>query len=135
MGYRSVPTNVYDTALCMYEVLRAGGFTHGGLNFDAKTRRGSNTSEDIFLSYIAGMDAFALGLRIADKMLRDGRIGDFVKRRYQSYESGIGARIKAGSATMAELEQYALAMGEVTTNQSGRQEYLEHVMNEIMFGL
>ena len=54
------PTNVYDTALCMYEVLKAGGFTKGGLNFDSKTRRGSNTNEDIFLAFIAGMDAFAL---------------------------------------------------------------------------
>ncbi|MBQ9801526.1 MAG: xylose isomerase [Clostridia bacterium] len=127
------PTNVYDTALCMYEVLRAGGFTHGGLNFDAKTRRGSNSPEDIFLSYIAGMDAYALGLRVADKMMRDGRLNDFVKARYASYESGIGKKIADGTATMAELEAYALAMGDVSTNQSGRQEYLEHVLNELMF--
>ena len=128
------PTNVYDTTLCMLEVLRAGGFTKGGLNFDAKARRGSNTAEDIFLSYIAGMDAFALGLRVADKLIRDGRIDEFVKNRYASYESGIGKRIVDGEATMFELEQYALAMGEVTTNTSGRQEYLESVINEIMFG-
>ena len=62
------PTNVYETAMCMYEVLKAGGFTNGGLNFDAKARRASMTQEDIFLSYIAGMDAFALGLLIADKL-------------------------------------------------------------------
>lgn len=49
------PTNVYDALLCMVEVLRAGGFINGGLNFDAKTRRASMTAEDIFLSYIAGM--------------------------------------------------------------------------------
>ena len=127
------PTNVYDTALCMYEVLRAGGFTHGGLNFDAKTRRGSNTPEDIFLAYIAGMDAYALGLRIADKMMREGRLQDFVVARYQSYDTGIGKKIKEGTATLQELEAYALAMGDVTTNQSGRQEYLEHVLNELMF--
>ncbi len=127
------PTNVYETALCMYEVLKAGGFTKGGLNFDAKTRRGSNTAEDIFLAYIAGMDAFALGLRIADKMIRDGRIDQFVAERYASYESGIGKKIVDGTATMAELEAYALAMGDVTTNISGKQEYLENVMNAIMF--
>ena len=127
------PTNVYDTALCMYEVLKAGGFTKGGLNFDAKTRRGSNTPEDIFLAYIAGMDAFALGLRIADKMITDGRIDKFVAQRYASYQSGIGKKIVDGTATMAELETYALNMGDVTTNMSGKQEYLESVMNSIMF--
>ena len=129
------PTNIYDTTLCMYEVIKAGGFTKGGLNFDAKTRRGSNTPEDIFLAYIAGMDAFALGLRLADKLISDGRIDKFVADRYASYNSGIGKKIVDGTATMAELEQYALSMGDVTTNTSGRQEYLEHVMNEIMFGL
>lgn len=129
------PTNVYETALCMYEVLRAGGFTKGGLNFDAKTRRGSNTPEDIFLAYIAGMDAFALGLRIADKMIRDGRIDTFVANRYASYNSGIGKRIVDGSVSMQELEAYALSMGDVTTNISGKQERLESIMNEIMFAL
>ena len=127
------PTNVYDTAFCMYEVIKAGGFTTGGLNFDAKTRRGSNTAEDIFLAYIAGMDAFALGLRVADKMIRDGRIDGFVKERYASYESGIGKKIVDGSATIEELEKYALEMGDVTTNISGKQEYLENIVNSIMF--
>ncbi len=127
------PTNVYETALCMYEVLKAGGFTKGGLNFDAKTRRGSNTDEDIFLAYIAGMDAFALGLRIADKMIRDGRIDKFVDDRYASYKTGIGKKIVDGTVTMAELEAYALEMGDVTTNISGKQEYLEGVLNALMF--
>ena len=127
------PTNVYETALCMYEVIKAGGFTKGGLNFDAKTRRGSYTSEDIFLAYIAGMDAFALGLKIADKMIRDGRIDKFVDDRYASYQTGIGKKIVDGTATMAELEAYALEMGDVTTNISGKQEYLENIMNAIMF--
>ena len=127
------PTNVYECALCMYEVLKAGGFTKGGLNFDAKTRRGSYTSEDVFVAYIAGMDAFALGLCIADRIIRDGRIDAFLAARYASWQTGIGKRITEGAATMAELEQYALAMGDVRTNQSGRQEYLENVINEIMF--
>ncbi|MBQ8310334.1 MAG: xylose isomerase [Clostridia bacterium] len=129
------PTNVYETAMCMYEVLRAGGFTKGGLNFDAKTRRGSNTPEDIFLSYIAGMDAFALGLRMADRIIRDGRIDAFITDRYASYRTGIGKKIVDGSATMEGLEAYALAMGDVTTNTSGKQEYLENVLNGILFGM
>ena len=128
------PTNVYDTALCMYEVLKAGGFKNGGLNFDAKTRRGSFTHEDIFLSFIAGMDAFALGLKIADKMIKDGRIDSFTQERYKSYKTGIGAKILSGEATMKELEEYSLAAGDVKNTVSGRQEYLEAVMNQIMFG-
>ncbi len=127
------PTNVYDTTFCMLEVLKAGGFTNGGLNFDAKTRRASNTPEDIFLSYIAGMDAFALGLRVADKIITDGRLDKFVAERYASYSSGIGKKITDGEATMEELEAYALEMGDVTTNTSGRQEYLEALVNSLMF--
>ena len=127
------PTNVYDTTLCMYEVIKAGGFTKGGLNFDAKVRRGSNTPEDIFLGYIAGMDAFALGYKLATKLVEDGRLDAFVKERYSSYESGIGKKIKDGTATLMELEAHALALGDVTDNISGRQEYLESVMNSVMF--
>ena len=118
----------------MYEVLKAGGFTNGGLNFDSKARRGSYTPEDIFYSYIAGMDTFALGLRIAVKMIEDGRIDKFVEDRYASWNEGIGADIISGKATMADLEKYALEKGEVTDSlSSGRQELLESVMNQIMF--
>lgn len=130
------PTNIYDAALCMYEVLKAGGFTNGGLNFDSKARRGSFTPEDIFLSYIAGMDTFALGLRIAVKMIEDGRIDKFVSDRYASWQTGIGKDIIDGNVTMADLEKYALEKGEVTDSlSSGRQEMLESVVNNIMFNL
>ena len=130
------PTNAYDAALCMYEVLKAGGFTNGGLNFDAKARRGSFTPEDIFLSYIAGMDTFALGLKIAAKMIEDGRIDKFVEERYASWSTGIGKDIIDGKATLADLEKYALEKGEVADSLgSGRQEYLESVLNQIMFNI
>ena len=130
------PTNVYDAAMCMYEVLKAGGFTNGGLNFDSKARRGSFTPEDIFLSYIAGMDTFALGLRIAVKMIEDGRIDKFVADRYASWQTGIGKDIIDGNVSMADLEKYALEKGEVTDSlSSGRQEMLESVVNNIMFNL
>ncbi len=130
------PTNVYETALCMYEVIKAGGFVNGGLNFDAKARRGSYTKEDIFMSYIAGMDAFALGLKIAYKLIEDGRLDKFVDDRYASWSEGIGKDIIEGKATMADLEKYALEKGEVTDSlSSGRQEMLESILNNIMFGL
>jgi len=127
------PTNVYDTTLCMLEVIRAGGFTNGGLNFDAKARRGSNTWEDIALAYIAGMDAYALGLRKAAEIIEDGRIDGFVAERYASYNEGIGKKIADRAVTIEELEAYAMEMGDVKTNISGKQEYLENVMNAIMF--
>lgn len=127
------PTNVYETALCMLEVIRAGGFTNGGLNFDAKARRGSYTWDDIAYSYIAGMDSFALGFRLAVKMIEDGRLDEFVANRYASYNEGIGKKIADKTATIEELDAYAKAMGDVTTNTSGRQEYLENIMNNIMF--
>ncbi len=126
------PTNVYEAASCMYEVLQAGGFTNGGLNFDAKVRRGSNTYEDIMLAYIAGMDAFALGLRIAAKLIQDARIEQFVQARYASYQSGIGAKILANEVSLEELETYALSLGEIIP-ASGKQEYLESIVNAIMF--
>lgn len=127
------PTNVYDATLCMYEVLKAGGFTHGGLNFDAKVRRASYQNDDLFLAYISGMDAMALGLINAVKLMEDGRIEKFVEERYASWTEGIGAQIVAGGVTMEELERYALSLPAVT-NESGRQEYLESVMNQVLFG-
>lgn len=130
------PTNVYETTMCMYEVLKAGGFTNGGLNFDAKARRGSFTPEDIFYSYIAGMDAFALGLRAAVKLIEDGRIESFITDRYSSWSSGIGKDIIDGNVTMADLEKYALEKGEVTDSlSSGRQELLESIVNNVLFNI
>lgn len=127
------PTNVYETTACMYEVVKAGGFTNGGLNFDAKARRQSNTFEDIILSYIAGMDSFALGLIKAREIIDDGRIDEFKKERYSSYQSGIGKRIVEGKETLESLAEYAADLTDVKA-QSGRQEYLENVLNDILFG-
>ena len=118
----------------MLEVIKADGFTNGGLNFDAKVRRGSYTPEDIAYAYISGMDSFALGYKTALKIIEDGRINDFVEARYSSYKSGIGADIVSGKATIEQLEQFALERGDVADCvSSGRQEYLESILNSIMF--
>ena len=127
------PTDYYETTFCMLEVLRAGGFTNGGLNFDAKTRRGSNTPEDIAYAYIAGMDAYAFGLRAAVKIIEDGKLDKFVADRYASYNTGIGKKIADKTATIEDLSEYALAMGDIKTNTSGRQEYLETIVNRLLF--
>lgn len=126
------PCNVYEAVLCMYEVLRAGGLT-GGFNFDAKTRRPSYTYEDMFHAYILGMDTFALGLLKAQKLIEDGRIDSFVAQRYESFGRGIGKKIVDGKATLTELAQYAEQMGAPALPSSGRQEYLESVLNSVLF--
>ncbi len=126
------PTDVYSATLCMLEVIRAGGFTNGGLNFDAKVRRGSFTFEDIVYAYISGMDTFALGLIKAYEIVCDGRLDEFVKNRYSSYESGVGKEITDGKATLESLESYILE-NDRPIMESGRQEYLETLINNILF--
>ena len=128
------PFDIYETTMCMYEVLKAGGLT-GGFNFDAKNRRPSYTPEDMFSAYILGMDAFALGLLKAAKIIEDGRIEGFIQDRYASYKTGIGAKIVAGETTLEELAAYADEMGAPALPGSGRQEYLESVVNSVLFGL
>lgn len=125
------PTDIYQTTEVMLEVLRMGGFTTGGLNFDAKRRRESHQPEDLFHAHIGGMDAFARGLKIAAAIIEDGRIDEFVKQRYASFDSGIGAKIESGAADLDSLTQYALANGEPQI-PSGRQEMLENLVNEFI---
>ena len=126
------PVNAYDTTCAMYEVLKAGGL-RGGLNFDSKNRRPSNTPEDMFYAFIAGMDTFALGLIKAAEIIEDGRIDTFVEERYASYESGIGKKIREGSVTLEDCAAYAADMKKPENPGSGRQEYLEGIVNNIMF--
>ncbi|MGN0634861.1 MAG: xylose isomerase [Acutalibacteraceae bacterium] len=126
------PCNVYETTACMYEVLKAGGMKHGGFNFDAKTRRPSYTFEDMFHAYILGMDAFALGLINAARIIEDGRVDNFVKARYASYAEGIGAKIRSGETTLEELSAYAEQLGAPEMPGSGRQEYLQSILNQLM---
>jgi xylose isomerase len=85
---------------------------------------------DLFYAHIGGMDAFARGLKIAAAIRKDGRLGGFVKNRYRSWDSGIGKDIERGKVGFAELEEYAFRLGDVTTNESGRQEFLENLINE-----
>lgn len=123
------PTNVYETTLAMYEILLAGGLDKGGLNFDSKVRRASFEESDLFYAYIAGMDAFARGLKVAARLIEDKVFEDFKERRYASYKEGLGKDIIDGKVGFKELEAYALENG-VTPNVSGRQELLESILNQ-----
>jgi xylose isomerase len=114
----------------MLAVLKMGGFTTGGLNFDAHRRRESFQIDDMFLSHIAGMDAFARGLKIASAIRKDGLIDKFVSERYSSWDSGIGASIEAGKESFESLEKLALSQADpIATLKSGRQELLESIFN------
>lgn len=122
-------TDLYDTVLAMYTILRGGGFKTGGLNFDAKLRRQSIDPVDLFYGHIGGMDAFARGLKVAAKMIRDGKFEKFVKNRYSGWDKAFGKKIESGKATFAQLEKYTFQNGEPAI-QSGRQEMLEIILNE-----
>ncbi len=124
------PTDIYLTTQCMLPILKMGGFSTGGVNFDAKVRRESFTPEDLFYAHIGGMDAFARGLKIAAAIRADGRLGDFVKDRYSSWDEGVGADVEAGKMNFAKLEKYIMKKGEAAKNASGRQEFLENLINE-----
>lgn len=127
------PFDVYSATFAMLEVIKSKGLT-GGFNFDAKTRRPSNTIEDMFEAYILGMDTFALGLINASKIIEDGRIEEFIKQKYSSFEEGIGVRIRDNAVTLEDLANYAKDKKVCTNPGSGKQEYLEAIVNQIMFG-
>jgi xylose isomerase len=123
------PTDYYLTTQCMLVILGQNGLAPGGVNFDAKVRRESFDPIDLFHAHIGGMDAFAVGLKIAAQIRKDGVLQDFVKQRYGSWDTGIGEKIEKAQAKFEELETYMLEKGDVTPNASGRQEMLENIVN------
>ena len=125
------PTDLYATTLAMYEILKNGGLGRGGLNFDAKVRRGSFEPEDLFHAHIAGMDAFAVGLKVAHKLLEDKVLENILDSRYQSYQEGIGLDIVQGKTDFHQLEKHALGLTEIT-HQSGRTEQIKATINQYL---
>jgi len=128
------PTNLYDAITTMYEIIRGGGLKSGGLNFDAKVRRSSFTVQDLLISHIAGMDTYAAGLRIAARLWEDQVLEKNMNQRYQSYQRGIGYQIKNGQIGFKELEQYIMNKKDIELNESGKQEYLEAIINQYILG-
>jgi xylose isomerase len=126
------PTDICLAAQCMYSILQAGGLTTGGVNFDAKVRRESFEPIDLFYAHIGGMDTFARGLKIAAAIRKDGRLAEFVRQRYSSWDGGVGKEIEAGKSSFEVLEKYMLKKGEPAANTSGRQEFLENLINEFI---
>ena len=125
------PTDVYSTTLAMYEIMKNGGLDKGGLNFDAKVRRGSFELEDLFRAHIAGMDGFAIGLKVAHRLIEDRVLDEFIENRYRSYKEGMGKEIVEGKANFKTLEKYALNLSKIK-NESGRVEELRAIINQYL---
>jgi xylose isomerase len=126
------PTDIYSATLAMLVILNQNGLGTGGLNFDAKVRRGSIDPTDLFYAHIGGMDAFAKGLLIANQMIQDKVLSKFIDERYSSHNSGIGQQIMSGKATMEDVDKWV--RGEKNpVLQSGRQEMLENIINSYIF--
>ncbi|MDR1955629.1 MAG: xylose isomerase [Treponema sp.] len=128
------PASYYETALAMHAILKAGGFTTGGLNFDAKIRRNSVDPADLFEAHIGGMDSFAVGLVVAQRIIDDGKLGNLVKNRYASFDTGDGARFAQGELSLEELARLGSAYGTAGIT-SGKQERLENIVNQYLLGL
>jgi xylose isomerase len=122
------PTNVYEVTEAMLEIIQAGGFDTGGINFDAKTRRNSTDLEDIFIAHISGMDTFARALIIADRILNESDYLKMRETRYASFDSGQGADFEKGKLTLEDLYRIAGKVGE-PMQISGKQELLEQLIN------
>jgi len=127
-------TDVKELTLAMVSILRAGGLGTGGFNFDAKLRRPSTDLEDLFHAHIGGMDAYALAYKLALKIRADGKLDQFVKDRYASFDSDYGKAIEKGKIGFRDLEKLVLKKLGEPKPRSGKQEYLENLLNTYLHG-
>lgn len=122
------PNNVMETTQVIFELLKGGGFTTGGFNFDAKVRRQSRDPEDMFHAHIGGMDVLARGLLGAAKLIEGGEIHALVDQRYAGWKGDLGQKILNGQLSLSELADHALLHNLEPQPQSGRQEYMENLV-------
>ncbi|PJC85608.1 xylose isomerase [Vibrio sp. HA2012] len=127
------PNSVEENTLVMYEILKSGGFTTGGLNFDARLRRPSIDNEDLFHGHIGGMDTMALSLLRAAKMIEDDVLSMHVAKRYADWNNDLGKAILNGDFSLESLAKHATEANIQPVKQSGRQEYLENIVNRFIF--
>jgi len=125
------PNNINELTETMLVVLEAGGFKGGGINFDAKIRRNSTDAEDLFHAHIGGIDSFARALIVADDILQKSDYKKIRTDRYASFDSGKGAAFEQGKLSLEDLRDHAIANGEPAVT-SGRQEYLENIINRFI---
>ena len=122
------PNNINELAEAFLIIIAGGGVDGGGINFDAKTRRNSTDAEDLFIAHIGGMDTFARGLLVAEKVLQSTPYNKLRTDRYASFDSGKGKEFEEGKLTLEDLRAYAIEKGEPAT-KSGKQELYENIIN------
>ncbi len=127
------PNSVEENTLVMYEILKAGGFTTGGLNFDARVRRPSIDPEDFFYGHIGGMDTMALSLERAADMIENDVLAKNIAQRYADWNADLGKKILTGDMSLEDVAKFAVDNNISPVKQSGRQEYLENVVNGFIF--
>jgi xylose isomerase len=123
------PNNISHTAMAMYTIMKGGGFTTGGVMFDAKVRRQSIDPADLFHGHIGGMDVTARALLIAEKMITDGGLERALQQRYAGWNGALGQDISNGKLTLDDLAKRALDRNTDVAPVSGRQEQLENLVN------
>jgi xylose isomerase len=123
------PNNVPEMALAYYAILKGGGFSTGGTNFDAKLRRQSLDAEDLLYAHIGGMDTCARALKAAAKMVEDGVLTSFVEERYAGWNGAEAQKMLDGGFSLSEIEEWVRKADINPQPKSGRQEYLENVVN------
>jgi len=126
------PNNVAEIAVVLFTLLKGGGFSTGGMNFDAKLRRQSIEPDDLFHAHIGGMDTLARSLIVAEKMIGDGKLSQFVEQRYAGWKQDLGERILGGKLSLADLSDHVLEKGIEPKARSGRQEQLENLVNKYL---
>jgi len=126
------PNNPGEMALAFYQILKNGGLGNGGFNFDAKVRRQSIDPADMFYGHVGGLDLLARTLLSAAALIENGGIDKFVEQRYSKWAGEAGQKIHAKDATLASLSDAAVAANINPKPQSGRQEYLENLVNRFV---
>jgi xylose isomerase len=127
------PNSVEEMTLAMYEIMRGGGFTTGGFNFDTKLRRQSMSRDDLFHGHVGGVDTVALSLLVAARLLDDGKLEAAREARYAGWSTDLGTEIANGSVDLATLEK-RVAAGKIDPRPvSGRQEQLENLVNRTLW--
>ncbi len=127
-------TDVKELTLAMLSIQRAGGLGSGGFNFDAKLRRPSIDLEDLFHAHIGGMDVYALAFKLARRILAEGKFEQLRKDRYATFDSGYGKDMEKRRVGFKELEKLVLGKLGEPVPKSGRQEYLENLLNTYLHG-
>jgi len=126
------PNSIAETALALYLIMQAGGFSTGGLNFDSKVRRQSIDPQDMFYGHVGAMDVAARALLVAEQMLQDGKLAAHIDARYAGWKAPLGQHIMGGALGLDTLAEQVLAANRDTAPVSGRQEHLENLLNSYL---